>query len=362
MFTPITTRLLTVVVLVSLLAFGQQPPSSFPETAPKLAAAAKSRIRIKVAFVLTDHSVMIDFAGPWEVFQDVMIPSRGAAMEDQHVFDLYTVSDSTKPIRTSGGMQVIPAYTFDTAPQPNVVVVPAQMGDSPQMLDWLRKRATRSDIVMSVCTGAFKLGEAGLLKGKNATTHHGAYVSFQHEFPDVRLQRNMRYVQSDPVIFTSGGLSAGIDLALHVVELYFGREVAEDTARTMEYEGKGWMGDGTASVTTRVRSNPSDHLTEGILGNWEGKLATAEGTFRVALHIWPDRGGNLTGTLDSLDQDATGLTVGPVTFKNPDLHFEVAGVGGSFDGKLNDLESAIEGTWHQHGASMPLLFERVYED
>jgi transcriptional regulator GlxA family with amidase domain len=59
-------------------------------------------------------------------------------------------------------------------------------------------------------------------------------------FPKVSLERGVRYVQSDAVIFTAGGLTSGIDLALHVVELYFGREAAARTARYMEYEGKGW--------------------------------------------------------------------------------------------------------------------------
>src|ERR1700685_588685 len=79
----------------------QQTQESIPQTAGTLAASAKGRI--KVAFVLTNNAVMIDFAGPWEVFQDVMIPSRGTQMHDMHVFDLYTVSDTTKPIHTSDG-------------------------------------------------------------------------------------------------------------------------------------------------------------------------------------------------------------------------------------------------------------------
>jgi putative intracellular protease/amidase len=314
--------------------------------------------KIKVAFVLTEHAVMIDFAGPWEVFQDVMVPTRGPAMEDQHVFDLYTVSDSTRPIHTSGGMQVVPDYSFDDAPQPNIVVVPAQMGDSPKMLDWLRKMATRSDVVMSVCTGAFKLGEAGLLNGKNATTHHGAYMQFEHEFPQVRLQRNRRYVQSDPVIYTSGGLSAGIDLALHIVDRYFGREVAESTTRTMEYEGQGWR-DGATTVAAKTPTNPSDRYTKGVFGNWQGKLIASEGTFHVAVHIWPDKTGIPLGTINSLDEDDSPLTLSSTTFKDSALHFEVASVGGSFDGTLDREQSAIRGTWQQHGISTPLLLERT---
>jgi transcriptional regulator GlxA family with amidase domain len=117
------------------------------------------------------------------------------------------------------------------------------------MLDWIRRMTKQSDVVMSVCTGAFKLAAAGVLDGKKATTHHWSYDRLQHDFPHVLVQRGMRYVQSDPVIFTAGGLSSGIDLALHVVDLYFGREAAETTARYMEYEGRGWMGNGAAAAS-----------------------------------------------------------------------------------------------------------------
>jgi transcriptional regulator GlxA family with amidase domain len=196
---------------------------------------------IAVAFVISEGATMIDFAGPWEVFQDVEVPGRGSADADRMPFRLYTVSDTRAPIRTSGGMQVIPDYTFEDAPAPAIVVVGAQRGRSKQMLDWLRRAADRSQVLMSVCTGAYKLAMAGLLDGKKASTHHQFQDDFQRRFPQVSLQRGVRYVQSDPVIFTAGGLAAGIDLALHVVELYFGREVAAQTARMMEYEGKGWL-------------------------------------------------------------------------------------------------------------------------
>ena len=253
---------------------------------------------------------------------------------------------------------MIPDYTFDNAPEPNVVVVPAQMGQSQKMMDWLRARAKSSDVVMSVCTGAFKLAEAGLLDGKSATTHHGSYVNFEHEFPAVTLVRGMRYVQSDPVVFTAGGLSSGIDLALHIVELYFGRDVAADTARTMEYEGEGWMGDGSARRrATAKKSHPSDHLTKGALGNWQGSLATPDGTFRVAVHIWPDTRGNLAGTVDDVDHDANDVPLSSTSLKNSALHFEAA--GGSFDGTLSRDESTIEGVWAQHGVSTHLQLKRA---
>jgi transcriptional regulator GlxA family with amidase domain len=191
---------------------------------------------INVAFVLTQGSTMIDFAGPWEVFQDVMLTEGGGM---HHPFRLYTVSDSKTPIRASGGMQIVPDYTFEDAPPAKVVVIPAQAG-APPLGDWLRRTRKTAEVVMSVCTGAFHLGAAGLLDGKQATTHHDFFDRFASRFPNVKLQRGLRFVKTDDVVYTAGGLSSGIDLALHIVEKYYGRAVAEQTAFYMEYQGQGW--------------------------------------------------------------------------------------------------------------------------
>ncbi len=92
---------------------------------------------------------------------------------------------------------------------------------------------------MSVCVGAYVLAKTGLLNGKSATTHHDAYKDFVNEFPKVHVLRGVRFVEEGNLA-TSGGLASGIDLALHVVERYFGRKVAEDTAYNLEYQGQGW--------------------------------------------------------------------------------------------------------------------------
>jgi transcriptional regulator GlxA family with amidase domain len=188
---------------------------------------------IRVAFVITDGATMIDFAGPWEVFQDsqVQAPRQG--------FQLYTVGAGRQPVRVSGGMAIVPDYDFADAPAPAIVVVGAQRG-APALAGWLRQTRRTADVMMSVCTGAFQFGAAGLLDGKPATTHHDFYDQFAARFPAVKLQRGQRFVQSDPVVYTAGGLTSGIDLALHIVETYFGREVAADTARYMEYRGTEW--------------------------------------------------------------------------------------------------------------------------
>lgn len=217
------------VLAVTASAGGGTKPLSAPKTG-----------RIQIAFVMTENATMIDFAGPWEVFTDVHVPSRGESMAEQMPFAVYTVGESREPIRTSGGMQVVPDYTFADAPEPDVVVVGAQRGGTPEMMEWLREQAASADVVMSVCTGAFQLARAGLLDGKRATTHHQFYDRLAERFPKVEVVRSKRFVRSDDVISTAGGLTSGIDLALHVVERYFGREVAQTTADYMEYESDGW--------------------------------------------------------------------------------------------------------------------------
>jgi putative intracellular protease/amidase/YHS domain-containing protein len=208
---------------------------------------------IPVAFLVSDGAVVIDFAGPWEVFQDVMIPGRM-----DMPFQLYTVSESTKPIQASGGMKIVPDYTLENAPAPKVLVIPAQSAPSEAVMAWVRKSAKTADVTMSVCTGAYLLAQTGLLAGKSATTHHGSYVDFARKYPDIQMKRGARFVE-DGNLATAGGLSSGIDLALRVVERYYGREVATQAAFDMEYQGQGWMNADSNSVYAKLRSSVDGH-------------------------------------------------------------------------------------------------------
>src|SRR6059058_3907317 len=208
---------------------------------------------IPVAFLISEGAQVIDFTGPWEVFQDVMVPGR-----TDHPFHLYTVSESTSPINASGGMKIVPDYTFENAPAPKVIVIPAQSEPSEATLEWIRKSTKTSDVTMSVCTGAFVLAKTGLLSGKAATTFHGAFVPFANEFPDIDLKRGARFVE-DGNLATAGGLSSGIDLALRVVERYFGREVAQKTAYNMEYQGLGWMDRNSNQIYATTSVSTAEH-------------------------------------------------------------------------------------------------------
>ena len=196
------------------------------------------RDHILVAFALSAGFNVIDHCGPWEVFQDVHVPERGGDMDTMMAFRLFTVSESRQPVRGTGGLTVVPDHAFADAPPARVVVVGAQRG-SPALHEWLRRSAKTADIVMSVCTGAFQLARAGLLSGLAATTHHDSIDRLKQEFPDVRVQRGQRFVDNGRIA-TAGGLTSGVDLALHVVSRYYGPAAADRTAQYLEYQSRGW--------------------------------------------------------------------------------------------------------------------------
>lgn len=196
---------------------------------------------IKVAFAVNPGVQVIDVAGPWETFQDTYISPDA----ENAAFELFTVSETSRPVRGSGGLMIVPDFTIDNAPSPDVIVVPHFDQPKPSTHEisaihqWIKEAHDRAALTMSVCTGAFQLAKTGLLDGLPMTTNQKAYNNFAKAFPKANLRRGPRFVEVDRIA-TSGGLSAGIDLALRVVARYFNENVAQQTADTMEYVGQGW--------------------------------------------------------------------------------------------------------------------------
>ena len=207
---------------------------------------------IPVAFPISRGAVIIDFCGPWEEFNAADIPG-----DHGDVFQTYTVAETLEPITASGGMKIIPNYTFQTAPPPKVVVIPAQSGSTEAMLAWIRSVTKTTDVTMSVCTGAYVLAETGLLSGKSATTFHQAFADFEMRFPDIHLKRGARFVE-DGNLASSGGLTSGMDLAFRVVERYYGSQAAERTAYLLEYQGKGWQDPNSNEIYARKVAATAD--------------------------------------------------------------------------------------------------------
>lgn len=257
---------LTLAAAVPFSDARQMPPGASPEgalpAAPAAGAAAVTpadRLQppaqgaIPVAFLISQGAVVIDFCGPWEVFENASVSGRSDAP-----FRLYTVAESLSPVSASGGLQIVPNFTFATAPAPKVIVIPAQSGAGEAALGWIRRASQATDVTMSVCTGAFVLARTGLLSGKPATTHHNAYTQLAMQYPDIVVRRGARFVEAGKLA-TAGGLTSGIDLSLRVVERYFGRAVAAQTADYMEYQGQGWTDPGSNAAYRMRRVSTAEH-------------------------------------------------------------------------------------------------------
>lgn len=191
----------------------------------------------RVGIVIFDGVELLDFAGPFEV----LWAARTNAADGKWVsaFEPMLLAERPGPVRTAQGVVVTVAQSLADCPGLNVILVPGGWGTRQQMknpvlLDWLRARSAQAELTTSVCTGALVLGAAGLLDGRRATTHWQSLDLLRDSFPKVRIVEN-EHVVRDGQVLTSAGVSAGIDLALRVVEHYLGETVARTTARYIEY-------------------------------------------------------------------------------------------------------------------------------
>ncbi len=229
-----------------LLAQTSAPEKPAKATMEMRALTPPANGPINVAFVISKGADVLDIGGSWEVFGETMLTAKGKpwhetdSLDDMLMpFKTYTVSDSLSPVVAGNGLIIVPNYSFETAPKPHVVVVPAQEGRSAAQKAWLLSHAGTVDVTMSVCTGAAVLAQYGLLDGLTATTHHLFAADMQKQYPAVHFVSGTRFVDHGRIA-TAGGLTSGIDLALHVVARYYGQEVAQVTAHTLEYRGELW--------------------------------------------------------------------------------------------------------------------------
>ena len=187
-----------------------------------------------VAILIFDEVEVLDFCGPFEVFS--IAGRRG----DTTPFNVYTVAESGRPVSARNNLSVNPAHTFSDCPRPDILLVPGGYGTRKEMHNevltgWVRSRAEEAELLLSVCTGALILAKAGLLGGLSATTHHGAMNLLRETAPETSVLESERVVDNGKVVL-SAGISAGIDMSLHVVSRVLGARQAEETARYMEYE------------------------------------------------------------------------------------------------------------------------------
>lgn len=194
--------------------------------------------KIKVGIFIYDKVEVLDFAGPYEVFSVTRTLDQ-PAYSDPSPFEILLVSEQLRKVKTMGGMRVIPDYNFEDFPEVDILIVPGGLGERHEhnnsiIHHFLKKQAKTVKTLASVCTGAFFLANAGLLNGKRATTHFLSLDRLEERFPEIDVVREKRWVE-DAHIITSAGISAGIDMSLHIVAKYLGEDVAKFTAHEMEY-------------------------------------------------------------------------------------------------------------------------------
>jgi transcriptional regulator GlxA family with amidase domain len=195
---------------------------------------------LSVGILIFDDVEVLDFCGPFEVFSS----ARAAdAAEATALFRVFTVAERADVVRCRGNLLVQPHFTIADHPPIDLLVVPGGWGTRREarnaaLLDWIAAQDQGSTLTLSVCTGAFLLAARGLLDGKPATTHWASLDRLAEGYPAIELRRDVRFVDAGHVV-TSAGVSAGIDMALHVVERLRGPAVATATARNMEYTRPG---------------------------------------------------------------------------------------------------------------------------
>ena len=193
---------------------------------------------------------IIDFCGPFEFFASATLPVQtDSGGPETRLFEVFTVAERSELVACRGGLLVQPNYTLEDHPPLDLVVVPGGYGtqreqENPVILDWIARQRRTGALTTSVCTGAFLLGAAGLLDGLRATTHWTTIDGLRTSLPTTDVLADARVVDEGEII-TSAGVSAGIDMALHVVRRLHGDEVARRTARDMEYDGV--LSDGSQS-------------------------------------------------------------------------------------------------------------------
>ncbi len=192
-----------------------------------------------VGIYLFDDVEVLDFAGPLEVFSTASRVKTRLQPQTPSPFEVITISETARAIYARGGLVVVPQFDITNHPMIEVLIIPGGIVtaelERASLIDWIARTADSSSITASVCTGSFLLGKAGLLHGKSATTHWEDIPEMVSMFPDIDVQSNKRWVDTGPVV-TSAGISAGIDMSLHLVARLESEDLAIRTARQMEYD------------------------------------------------------------------------------------------------------------------------------
>ena len=186
-----------------------------------------------VGIYLFNKVELLDFAGPYEVF------STAAELNDRKQFRVFTISEDGGAIKSVNGLIVIPDYSFSNHPKIDILIIPGGEGTKAEIkkkkvMEWIDRTQGSAEIMATVCSGARIPAVLGLLDGLEATTHQSVIDDVKKLAPNVTIDHTKRFIDNGKIM-TSGGISAGIDLSLHIVKKLCGEDTAQKTMEFMEY-------------------------------------------------------------------------------------------------------------------------------
>jgi transcriptional regulator GlxA family with amidase domain len=193
---------------------------------------------LSVGILVFDAVEALDFAGPYEVFTTASRVAGKRTSDAGKLFEVACVSRDGQAIQARAGLRVLPEHSFASHPAFDLLIVPGGVVDAamacPQTLDWVARTAAQAQITASVCTGAFLLAASGVLRSGDVTTHWEDVADLRARFPALTVLDGPRWIDQGARV-TSAGISAGIDMCLHLVARLAGHELAQLTARQMDY-------------------------------------------------------------------------------------------------------------------------------
>jgi len=194
---------------------------------------------LRIAILVFDEVEALDLAGPYEVFTTASrMHSRMAPSGAAPLFEVVCVARTAEPVRLRAGLRILPDFTLVDAPSADVLIVPGGVVDGPMAssdtVDWIARASRDAKLTASVCTGAFLLAQAGVLVDQRVTTHWEDLADLKARFPALAVLDGVRWVDEGQIL-TSAGITAGIDMSLHLVARLAGDDLALRTARQMDF-------------------------------------------------------------------------------------------------------------------------------
>lgn len=193
---------------------------------------------MNIGIYIYDEVEVLDFAGPFEVFTTAARVYERIYADTPNLFNVFLIAEKEGLVSARANFKILPHYTINEHPDIYVLIIPGGLHvrelEKKNVIDWIANASSDATLTASVCTGAFLLAKAGILKDKACTTHWEDIDGLRAMFPTLDVKEDIPWVDNGQII-TSAGISAGIEMALHLITKLIGKEIAVLTARQMQY-------------------------------------------------------------------------------------------------------------------------------